>query len=92
MDLSKLVSGGGKLKGAYGDLAYKIGTFCPSIEPRYESVWRSCAEDHVSIEECHSQRSGLQHMPGGSAVHGVSSELYFVSMKRLAKVQSVLQA
>ena len=25
MDLSKLVSGGGKLKGAYGDLAYKIG-------------------------------------------------------------------
>ena len=25
MDLSKLVSGGGKLKGAFGDLAYKIG-------------------------------------------------------------------
>lgn len=34
MDLSKLVSGGGKLKGAYGDLAYKIGTFCPSTEPK----------------------------------------------------------
>ena len=25
MDLSKLVSGGGKLSGAWGDLAYKIG-------------------------------------------------------------------
>jgi len=34
MDLTKLVSGGGKLKGAYGDLAYKIGTFCPSAEPK----------------------------------------------------------
>lgn len=35
MDLSRLVSGGGKLSGAYGDLASKIGesaaVFSPSL-------------------------------------------------------------
>lgn len=32
MDLSKLVSGGGKLEGAFGDLAYKIGKTRAALE------------------------------------------------------------
>ena len=38
MDLSKLVSGGGKLSGAWGDLAYKIGEFRQWCLPMHKAV------------------------------------------------------
>ena len=51
MDLSKLVSGGGKLKGAYGDLAYKIG----KLYLLFASI-RGAIQLEAVLKPCHRTR------------------------------------
>ena len=50
MDLSKLVSGGGKLSGAWGDLAYKIGEFRQWCLPMHTAVSVSSAMEAVFVK------------------------------------------
>ena len=73
MDLSKLVSGGGKLSGAWGDLAYKIGEVTQPCFTVHRAVSVPTSVEAVSVRRMASCR-----LDTGNIVFGITCGSYSV--------------
>ncbi|CAL5223716.1 g6271 [Coccomyxa viridis] len=76
MDLSKLVSGGGKLKGAYGDLAYKIGKeVYVDVQGWHLFLKEITVEKDVKMHQALASQLGPMGEPSESDVEGVLKKI-----------------